>query len=62
MMKTIEVNIDLDGNVEVATSGFSGAECKAATADLEKQLGKVTGDKVTPEYHRRSSTTIKARS
>jgi hypothetical protein len=61
-MKTIEVNIDADGNVEVATAGFSGAECKVATADLERQLGKVTDDKVTPEYHRRPVTTIKARS
>jgi hypothetical protein len=61
-MKTIEVVIDTDGNVEVQTSGFSGPECKKATADLERQLGKVTDDTVTPEYHKRPITTIKARS
>jgi len=61
-MKTIEVIIDTDGNVEVQTSGFSGPECKKATADLERVLGKVTGDRVTSEYHRRSPTTVTARS
>jgi hypothetical protein len=61
-MKTINVTIDTDGNVEVETSGFAGAECKKATADLERQLGKVTGDAVTPEYHKRPAITIKARS
>tara|TARA_R110000824_G_scaffold215949_2_gene402512 strand:+ start:4081 stop:4266 length:186 start_codon:yes stop_codon:yes gene_type:complete len=61
-MKTINVTIDTDGNIEVETSGFAGAECKKATADLERQLGKVTDDAVTPEYHKRPVTTIKARS
>jgi hypothetical protein len=61
-MKTIDVTIDTDGNIEVATSGFAGAECKQATAELERQLGKVTHDEVTPEYHKRPVTTIKARS
>jgi hypothetical protein len=60
-MKTIDVIIDSDGNVEVQTSGFSGPECKQATADLERALGKVTDDRVTSEYHRRPLTTIKTR-
>ena len=61
-MKTIHVIIDTNGNIEVETSGFAGAECKKATADLERQLGKVTDDTVTPEYHRQPVVTIKARS
>jgi len=61
-MKKIEVTVDTDGNVEVATFGFSGAECQKATADLERQLGKVMDDAVTPEYHKRPAITIKARS
>jgi len=60
-MKTIDVIIDTDGNIEVQTSGFVGAECKKATAELERQLGKVTDDTVTPDYHKRPFTTIKAR-
>tara|TARA_Y100001951_G_C11231617_1_gene234964 strand:- start:245 stop:430 length:186 start_codon:yes stop_codon:yes gene_type:complete len=60
-MKTIDVIIDTDGNIEVQTSGFAGAECKKATAELERQLGKVTHDEVTSEYHKRPVTTIKAR-
>ena len=61
MSQTIEVIIDIDGNIEVQTQGFAGADCKKATADLERSLGKVTDDKVTAEYHRRPVTTIKAR-
>tara|TARA_R110000744_G_scaffold44956_4_gene100091 strand:+ start:63 stop:248 length:186 start_codon:yes stop_codon:yes gene_type:complete len=61
-MRQIEVTIDTDGNIEVSTSGFAGAECKKATADLERQLGKVTDDTVTAEYHNRPAITIKARS
>jgi hypothetical protein len=61
-MKTIDVIIDTDGNIAVQTSGFSGPECKQATADLERALGTVTDDRVTSEYHRRPLTTIKTRS
>ena len=60
-MKTIDVIIDTDGNIEVATSGFAGAECKKATAELERQLGTVTDDKLTSDYHKRPVTTVKAR-
>ena len=61
-MKTIEVVIDATGEVEVSTSGFVGAECKKATADLERALGKTTKDTVTPDYHKRATVTLKARS
>jgi len=61
-MKTIEVVIDQNADVTVSTSGFVGAECKKATADLERALGKTTKDIVTPDYHKRAMTTLKARS
>jgi len=61
-MKTISVLIDTDGNVEVETTGFAGAECKQATADLERALGKTTDDRVTPEFHRRPVATVTNRS
>ena len=61
-MKTIEVVIDQNADVTVSTSGFVGAECKKATADLERALGKTTKDTVTPDYHQRAMTTLKARS
>jgi|TARA_R100000306_G_scaffold33691_1_gene34982 hypothetical protein len=61
MSQIIEVIIDTDGNIEVQTQGFSGPDCKKATADLERSLGKVTGDKVTSEYYRASPVTVKAR-
>jgi|ETNvirome_6_1000_1030641.scaffolds.fasta_scaffold264154_1 hypothetical protein len=60
-MSQIDVLIDKDGNVEVQTKGFSGPDCKKATADLERELGKTTGDTLTPEYHHRVPVTQKAR-
>ena len=61
-MKTIDVIIDTDGNIEVATSGFAGAECKKATAELERQLGTVTDDKVTSDYYKVGPSTMRTRS
>jgi hypothetical protein len=61
MSKTIEVIIDTDGNIEVQTQGFSGPDCKKATADLERSLGKVTNDKVTSDYYKVGPVTVKAR-
>jgi hypothetical protein len=60
-MPQIDVLIDKDGNVEVQPQGFGGSECKKATADLERALGKTTGDTLTPEYHHRVPVTQKAR-
>ena len=60
-MKTIEVIIDKNADVKVSTSGFVGAECKKATADLERALGKTMKDTLTPDYHKRATVTLKAR-
>lgn len=54
-MKTITVTINEDGSTTVATSGFAGASCKAATAELEAALGATTSD--TPTHEMRQQTT-----
>jgi hypothetical protein len=55
-MKTIEVVIDVDGDVTASTSGFSGSDCLKATAELERKLGATTSDKKTSEYLKRGIT------
>lgn len=47
--KFIEVIIDKKGNVTYETKGFSGTGCKAATAALDKALGRKVSDKETEE-------------
>lgn len=59
-MKTIDVNIDPNGNPTIETSGFSGGECATETAALEKALGAKTKDTKTPEFYRQTKNTIKA--
>jgi hypothetical protein len=61
-MKTIEVIIDENADVKISTTGFVGAECKKATADLEKALGKTTTDTLTSDYHKRATIALKQRS
>ena len=40
-MPTVDVIIDEQGNVTIDAIGFRGKGCDAATAALEKALGKV---------------------
>jgi DUF2997 family protein len=49
-MKEILITIGPDGSTSVETKGFQGAECLKATADIERALGKTTGDVKTPEF------------
>lgn len=62
-MKEIIVTIDPDGSTTVETKGFAGAECLAATLNLEKALGKKIDDVKTREFHKTTATaaTVKAR-
>lgn len=50
-MKTIIITFDGE-DVQITTEGFSGKACKAATAELERELGTVTSDRTTAEYHK----------
>ena len=60
-MKPITVTIE-DGEASVETTGFAGNECLAATAELEKALGKKTATTMTPESRLRASTAERVRS
>jgi len=51
MAKTINVDIDDDGNVSVDILGGIDSSCKGI-ADAFKKLGKVTKDVKKPEYYR----------
>jgi hypothetical protein len=58
-MKQIDVLIDESGNPTIETSGFTGGECAAETAALEKALGAKTRDTKTPEYWKQNQGVIK---
>lgn len=51
MAKTINVDIDSEGNVSVDIIGGTDSSCKAV-ADAFKKLGKVTKDVKKPEFYR----------
>ena len=51
MPLTIEVVIDPQGNVRLATSGFSGSTCRQASAALEVALGIVQAEQPTAEFY-----------
>ena len=56
--KTIHVTIDIDGSIKIESKGFSGASCTAATAFLEKELGTVTKDVKTLDYHKKPDAKV----
>lgn len=56
MAREIIVDIDAQGNTKVTTSGFAGAECLKATAELEKALGTTTKDTKTREFNAQPNT------
>ena len=51
MTRIIEVIVTPAGDVKVETKGFAGAECRAASAFLEKALGTRQSEKLTAEFH-----------
>lgn len=60
-MKTITVTIE-NGEASVETTGFKGKECLAATAELEKALGKKTATTMTAESRLQATTATRVRS
>ncbi len=48
----IEIVIDKSGGVRIAPHGYGGRRCEQATAELERELGVVTGRVVTTERYR----------
>lgn len=49
-MPQIEILISPQGTTRVRTLGFSGSECRQASAFLEKALGQTTHESLTPEF------------
>ena len=58
-MKEIIVTIS-NGQAEVRTSGFAGAECLKATLAIEKALGAKTSDTATAEMRKPVTQSLKA--
>lgn len=50
-MKIIEIVIDPKGQAKVETRGFTGGECREASAFLEVALGSHQSETLTVEFH-----------
>jgi len=50
-MQELEITIDKDGKVQVATRGFHGEGCLAATKNIEDAVGTVEEREYTAEYY-----------
>lgn len=61
-MAQMVVTIGEDGEVKVEANGVKGSGCKALTAEIERSLGKVTGDVSTSEMFAgaKHAVTVKA--
>lgn len=57
MAKTINVDIDEDGNVSVDIIGAIDGTCKHV-ADAFKKIGKVTKDVKKPEYYKQPNQNV----
>ena len=51
MTKTIEILVSPQGQAQVQTQGFSGAECQQASKFLEQALGRRQSEQLTAEFH-----------
>lgn len=54
-VKTIQVEIDGDGNATIKVDGVAGKACEDMTRDLENALGSVAKRDRTADYHRREA-------
>lgn len=50
-MKTIQITISPTGETTVATQGYQGAECQAASQFVEEALGLRVSEQLTSEFH-----------
>ena len=50
-MRSIEIVINPKGEVRLQTKGYAGAECRQASAEIEKALGIVQSDQPTAEMY-----------
>lgn len=49
-MPEVIITIGPEGQTTVEAKGYKGASCKEATAAIERALGTVTDDVLTPEF------------
>ncbi len=49
-MKTITIIISPQGDAKIEASGFSGGECRTATAKLRVALGQESDEQLKPEF------------
>lgn len=54
-MKIIEIIVDPRGGVRVQTKGYAGAECRSASAEIEKALGVPSAEQLTAEFYQSSA-------
>lgn len=47
----IEIIVMPNGETTVRAQGFAGGSCRDATRELERALGQVTGEQLTPEFY-----------
>ena len=47
----IEIVVMPSGETTVRAKGFAGGSCRDATKELERALGQVTGEQLTPEFY-----------
>ena len=55
MTRIIEIVISPDGQTTVETKGFQGESCREASRFMEESLGRHVGEKLTAEFHQKSS-------
>jgi len=55
MSKIIEIIVSPTGQTQVKTKGFTGNECRDASRFIEESLEKCTSEKLTNEFHQRTS-------
>jgi hypothetical protein len=55
-MKLIEIIISPNGETQLSTKGFAGAECRQASQFLEQALGTRTSEQLTGECYQPAAT------
>lgn len=50
----IRIAVQKDGNSSVEVNGVKGSGCQAMTAGLERAMGDVAEETLTPEFHEES--------
>jgi hypothetical protein len=54
-MKTIEVIVSPQGEVNVQTKGFAGSSCREASQFIEQSLGQRMDEQLSAEFHQQAA-------